>query len=170
MSPYLINIDHWGPSGWAFLHAVSFTTPSTMLAADTAQYTAFFASLQHILPCPMCQDHLVKHYANDPIDVSSPRRCSEWLFRVHNAVNLLTGKPLLDDYLKVVLRYVPPSMWAMVEPSDDELRRLHILAAPSRAPLRTDRGDTWSVLLFLFVIAILLVVCFCVCVRGRLRR
>ena len=114
---YLVGIAHWGPSAWRFLHAVSFTVDSK----KQLEYQAFFENLPMVLPCKsVCQPHLIEVYKRLPINVSSPRACSEWLVNVHNEVNKSNGKPEFK-YLDVVLAYVPSSMFATLDLSPEEL-------------------------------------------------
>ena len=116
MSP-LLAISHWGPSAWLFLHAVSFTIDVSNQAASRA----FFESLPYVLPCKtVCQAHLLKLYEQYPIDVSSARKCSEWVVKLHNGVNLDNGKPMWE-YLDVVRAFVPSSMFSSIELTPEEI-------------------------------------------------
>ena len=81
-----LDLTVWGPAMWRALHAVSFTP-------DRGGHLKFFESVPDALPCPSCGVHLREIYAKLPIDVSSTRACSEWLWKVHNEVNASLKKP-----------------------------------------------------------------------------
>jgi hypothetical protein len=81
-----LDLVVWGPAMWRALHAVSFTP-------DRGGHLKFFESVPDALPCPSCGVHLREIYAKLPIDVSSTKACSEWLWKVHNEVNASLKKP-----------------------------------------------------------------------------
>jgi hypothetical protein len=75
----------WGPSGWKFLHVLSFTyDPSS--APDTAE---FLATLPYILPCKFCRYSLTEYYAQLPYGdaLISQKSLATWMYKIHNYVN-----------------------------------------------------------------------------------
>jgi len=103
----------WGPSGWRFLHLVSF---ADLPAHDVH---TFFLLLPYVLPCKFCRASLADYYCADPV----PRKgYAKWLYRIHNRVN---GK-LRDQKLLTA-----------VDPSWDHVRGLYTkwLRAPCSAQM-----------------------------------
>ena len=75
----------WGPSGWSLLHRMSFCFKNVKEAHD------FYKTLTYILPCPKCRKNMSEHFVNLPI----PKKTSnlpEWLWKLHNRVNLSIDK------------------------------------------------------------------------------
>ena len=88
----MAKITEWGPNGWKFMHAVTFSAPANMTADEKEWYKKFFESVAHILPCAKCRQHLQEHMRADPIDLETGQSLARWLWRVHNAVNRSLGK------------------------------------------------------------------------------
>ena len=75
----------WGPSGWSLLHRMSFCFKNVKEAHD------FYKTLVHILPCPKCRKNMSEHFVNLPIPKKA-RDFPEWLWKLHNRVNLSIDK------------------------------------------------------------------------------
>ena len=88
----------WGPSGWFFLHAVTFYYPNKPTNIQKEDAIHFFESLRNLLPCEVCKNNYEKHLEEHPIreNVGNRNELIQWLVDVHNAVNIETGKPILD--------------------------------------------------------------------------
>ena len=86
--------EFWGPSGWKFLHSVTFQYPIKPTVNDKAHYKEFFNSLKHTLPCEKCAYHYTAHLRKFPIDSALETRETlvRWLINVHNEVNKSLGK------------------------------------------------------------------------------
>ena len=90
----------WGPSGWFFLHNISFGFPieNSKINKELKQrYYAFFYNLQFVLPCKKCRDNYAKNIneKDTKLDLSvfnTRESFKKWLFNLHNKVNKLTGK------------------------------------------------------------------------------
>lgn len=177
-----VSIDSWGPSAWNFLHAVSFTLPYPMTQIDIEHYKQFFNSLQWILPCKVCQNHLKEKLAMLPLDVSSTRACSEWVFKLHNLVNESINKPVIKDYLAIVAEYLPQSMYHKINPTKQELERLKSISASktqnqtqtqTQNQNQTPRSNTTSgfsiiTITILSIIVVFLIIMFmCVCYKKH---
>lgn len=98
MAKTLSDLTSWGPAMWRALHAISFTP-------DRGGHLKFFEGLPDVLPCPSCGSHLREIYELLPIDVSSVRACSEWLWKVHNEVNASLNKNPGYSYADLVRDY-----------------------------------------------------------------
>ena len=86
--------EFWGPSGWKFLHSVTFQYPIKPTVNDKAHYKEFFNSLKHTLPCEKCAHHYTSHLRKFPIDsaLETREKLVRWLINVHNEVNKTLGK------------------------------------------------------------------------------
>ena len=86
--------EFWGPSGWKFLHSVTFQYPIKPTVNDKAHYKEFFNSLKHTLPCEKCAHHYAAHLRKFPIDsaLETREKLVRWLINVHNEVNKSLGK------------------------------------------------------------------------------
>ena len=86
--------EFWGPSGWKFLHSVTFQYPIKPTVNDKAHYKEFFNSLKHTLPCEKCAYHYTAHLRKFPIDsaLETREKLVRWLINVHNEVNKSLGK------------------------------------------------------------------------------
>jgi hypothetical protein len=98
---------NWGPSGWKFLHAISFAYPIHEASQITKiKYLTFFKLLKYVLPCATCR----RGYTQDSWDLSikvlkNRDTLSRWLVDVHNRVNIRLGKRVrsYDDIKKIYL-------------------------------------------------------------------
>lgn len=86
--------EFWGPSGWKFLHSITFQYPVKPTVDDKAHYKEFFNSLKFVLPCQKCAYHYSKHLRKYPIDIAlkSKDDLVKWLIDVHNEVSKSLGK------------------------------------------------------------------------------
>lgn len=82
----------WGPSGWLFLHTVTFNYPTNPSEEDKKNYKEFFDSLKNVIPCPICSEHYKENIKNNPIKLNSKDELIEWLFDIHNSVNKFKGE------------------------------------------------------------------------------
>ena len=91
----------WGPSGWLFLHCISFGYPYKIDPNTTAHiekqndYYRFFYYLGKVLPCKYCRDSYMEYFVkNSPMTRMSTRKdFTKWLYDVHNMVNNKLGVP-----------------------------------------------------------------------------
>lgn len=88
----------WGPSGWKFLHAITFAYPEQPAETDKASVIKFFRALPTVLPCELCSKHLLEHYRLMPPEdnIADRKTIVKWLFDIHNEVNKSLNKPLKD--------------------------------------------------------------------------
>ena len=114
------NVDNglmtrlWGPSGWLFLHCVTFGYPFKIdptnpehLAKQNDYYRFFY--LGKVLPCKYCRNSYDEFFAtNSPMrHLGSREELSKWLYNVHNLVNDKLGVPTCErpTYDEIKARY-----------------------------------------------------------------
>ena len=81
-----MDTRYWGPSGWIFLHQISFAyNPATQKPA----VRLLFEMLPFVLPCKFCRASLTEYMEEDPLEpaLQSKETLSHWLWRIHNQVN-----------------------------------------------------------------------------------
>jgi hypothetical protein len=84
-----MNTTFWGPSGWKFLHTLTFIYPINPSFSDKVKMREFMSSLYLILPCKYCRASFLKYSNSLPIDeyLESRYMMIEWLYKIHNKVN-----------------------------------------------------------------------------------
>jgi ATP-dependent Zn protease len=94
-----MNIKCWGTPGWKFIHIVALSYPDNPSNNDKINYKNFFTNLENILPCKICANHykenLIKHKLTDYV-LSSSDELFNWTVRMHNEVNILNNKQVID--------------------------------------------------------------------------
>jgi Erv1 / Alr family len=80
---------YWGPSGWRFLHLLTFLYPETPDTGDKILMRDMMILLPDILPCKYCRASFTKYMANLDITPALETRdlLVEWLYKMHNKVN-----------------------------------------------------------------------------------
>ena len=84
-----MNTTFWGPSGWEFLHILTFIYPEEPSYNDKVKMENFMNSINYILPCKYCRISFTKYSQSLPINVylESRDKIVEWLYKIHNKVN-----------------------------------------------------------------------------------
>ena len=84
-----MNTTFWGPSGWKFLHTLTFIYPENPSATDKTYMRNFMHDLPAILPCKYCRASFAKYAKSLPIEPFLANRATliEWLYKMHNKVN-----------------------------------------------------------------------------------
>lgn len=84
-----MNTTFWGPSGWQFLHTLTFIYPENPSFNDKVKMREFISSLCFILPCKYCRLSFTKYISSLPINdyLDSRTTMIEWLYKIHNKVN-----------------------------------------------------------------------------------
>ena len=105
-SPHeLVDYDPmlWGPPGWKFLHFISFSYPTKPTRKHKRQFSNFFASVGHVLPCKTCRMHFQRSLRAAKRDnhghfdfLENRRTLTQWLVGVHNGVNTNNAKAVVD--------------------------------------------------------------------------
>ena len=106
-----------------------------------------------------------ENYALDPIDVSSTRACSEWMYRIHNAVNVQTGKPIMTSYFELVVNALPRQMWNNINPSLAETKEMEEIKKHQLKPDGVDWAMIWWIIIVVALVVLLVVVLVLVCVN-----
>ena len=76
----------WGPSGWIFLHQISFSYNPEEQYESVRQ---LFEMLPFVLPCKFCRASLTEYMEELPLEPALKSRdaLSVWLYEIHNKVN-----------------------------------------------------------------------------------
>lgn len=90
-----MNVNKWGPSGWIFLHSITFNYPLNPNNQDKINIKNFFLSTANILPCKYCRQSFLIYIKYIPIDLFLESRESLvfWLYKIHQLVNQKIFKP-----------------------------------------------------------------------------
>jgi hypothetical protein len=80
---------YWGPSGWRFLHLITFLYPEVPDTGDKILMQEFMNLLPDILPCKYCRASFNKYYASLDLipHLESRELLVLWLYKMHNKVN-----------------------------------------------------------------------------------
>jgi len=99
-----MQVNKWGPSGWTFLHTVTFNyTPTD---ESKIKYKLFFDNLGTVLPCPYCCSSFTTYAKALPIDeyLDSREGLTYWLYCIHNLVNQKVCKEL-RSFKEIIIEY-----------------------------------------------------------------
>jgi hypothetical protein len=91
----------WGPSGWLFLHSITFGYPYKIdptnpeHIAKQNDYYRFFYYLGKVMPCKYCRDSYMDFFTKQsPMSkLGSRKEFTKWLYDIHNLVNDKLGVP-----------------------------------------------------------------------------
>ena len=94
----------WGPSGWLFLHCISFGYPYKIDPTNPEHlekqndYYRFFYYLGKVLPCKYCRNSYMEFFTQlSPMSkLGSRKEFTKWLYDIHNLVNDKLGVPKCD--------------------------------------------------------------------------
>ena len=89
-----MNKNIWGPSGWLFMHSISFQYPENPNEEDKNNYRVFFESLKNTIPCPKCREHYSENFKQNPIQLNSRDELIQWVIDIHNEVNEKNSKKI----------------------------------------------------------------------------
>ena len=97
------QVSAWGPPLWHTLHIMSFNYSPER----ARRYADYFTSLEGVLPCGKCRDNFPHNIRDagwlsypefDEDNVSEPfvsrENMGRFIYNLHNAVNVATGKPV----------------------------------------------------------------------------
>ena len=84
-----MNTSFWGPSGWVFLHTLTFIYPEHPTYNDKVKMQHFMNTINYILPCKYCRLSFTKYSQSLPIHdyLDTRDKMVEWLYKIHNKVN-----------------------------------------------------------------------------------
>lgn len=85
----------WGPAAWTVLHSAAATCDDPLI------FSAYLYALTHILPCTECRQHLRAYLQRHPPDkeISDTQTASQYVYDMHNFVNLSLDKPKLPPHV-----------------------------------------------------------------------
>jgi len=85
----------WGPLFWKTMHIVSLGYSPTPTSEEKEGIAHFYESLATAIPCPICKHHYAHFLKELPVRdaVQSRDALIEWVFDIHNKVNVELGKP-----------------------------------------------------------------------------
>ena len=90
------NPKTWGKQAWHFIHMVALAFPDPPTESDKNNYKAFFDSLQNVLPCPICSEHLKQNMVKFPPIFDNREVLFNWTVDLHNMVNEANNKPKIS--------------------------------------------------------------------------
>jgi len=130
------NVDNglmtrlWGPSGWLFLHCITFGYPFKIdpknpeHIAKQNDYYRFFYYLGKVLPCKYCRNSYDDFFASNSLvnHLGSREELAKWLYNIHNLVNDKLGVPMCErpSFDEIKSRY--ESFRAACKPLTDKER------------------------------------------------
>jgi hypothetical protein len=95
----MIEPKIWGKHGWIFLHSIALSYPNMPTKQEQLNMKNFFTNIAHILPCNMCRDHYKLNLIKHPLDsqvLKNSNNLNEWLIKIHNEVNLISNKKMIN--------------------------------------------------------------------------
>lgn len=98
----------WGPSMWHTLHTISFNYPVKPTKQQQRQYCDYFLSLENVLPCGYCRKNYGKNLKETKFCKSifkNRNSLSRWVYKLHNHINQMLGKPKYLTYTAIRDRY-----------------------------------------------------------------
>ena len=115
----------WGPPMWHFLHTMSFNFPNNPSKFNKNYnkknntsgyrvedyYIDFILNLTHTLPCGSCRTNLIKNLQDLEFDKNKQKitknrlNFSRFIYKLHNKVNKMLGKPKYKTYNYVRDKY-----------------------------------------------------------------
>ena len=95
----------WGPSGWLFLHTITFNYPINPTQDQKIKHKELFENLKYTLPCARCAQHYSNNFKKYSLDEALQTRDKliNWLIDIHNEVNKKNGKRIYsyDEVKKI---------------------------------------------------------------------
>ena len=95
----------WGPTGWAFGHAITFGYPYKIdfnckhHVHRLKETKKFFKSMGNVLPCKYCRQSYNQFLKELPLTddiLYSRKKLTKWFYDIHNKVNTKLGIPKCD--------------------------------------------------------------------------
>ncbi len=89
----------WGPFFWHTIHIVALGYSNNPSYAQKRAAKEFYESLVHLIPCPVCREHLTTNLQRLPLTPHLDRRDDlfKWTVELHNMVNESLGKPRISE-------------------------------------------------------------------------
>jgi len=90
--PISMRPSVWGPILWNTMHIISLGYPDDPSSDMQQAASSFYRSLSSLIPCPICRQHYAQHLKSFPPATESKKALVEWVWMIHNKVNLDIGK------------------------------------------------------------------------------
>jgi hypothetical protein len=84
-----LSKDQWGRPLWFCIHTFALYLSSKITSEERNKYKAFISSMQFVLPCPICKQHIKENLVSLNFDdyTDTNMRLFEWTVILHNKVN-----------------------------------------------------------------------------------
>ena len=102
----MVNPSVWGPNIWQTLHFISLGYPEYPTIQQKQDYKNFFLLFKTVLPCKKCALHYNHNLDKLPLTdevLSNKHNLIKWVIDIHNSVNLITDKPIINYYKSIEL-------------------------------------------------------------------
>ena len=88
---------------WFMVHVAAATYPQRPTKENAKHFLAFYAGLEHVLPCEGCRKGYAAMLQSGPTKLTpavleSRNALFKWTVDVHNRVNAKLGKPVRSDW------------------------------------------------------------------------
>ncbi|KAI8343225.1 ERV/ALR sulfhydryl oxidase domain-containing protein [Chlamydoabsidia padenii] len=90
------DVEALGNATWTLLHTTAAYYPEKPAPSQRESMKAFIESFAQHYPCWFCKNDFQQAMANEPVQVESREKLSQWLCRRHNEVNVKLNKPVFD--------------------------------------------------------------------------
>jgi len=102
----------WGPELWTVLHSAAERIGSKRLSSlpleEMRIWSALLSGLRYTLPCPQCKKHYADYYTSHPIPRLDKKTMREWLYHLHQQVNMQQKKDCSMTLEQVEEKYSQP--------------------------------------------------------------
>ena len=95
----MTSLKIWGPSIWKSIHYITMGYPDNPTDTDKENYKNFLTMYKNVLPCHICSINYENHLLINPITetaLSSRENLVKWGIDMHNIVNKMLNKPILN--------------------------------------------------------------------------
>lgn len=95
----MVSLKLWGPAIWKSIHYITMGYPENPTSTDKENYKNFLTMYKNVLPCNMCSINYEKHLLINPLteeSLSSRNNLVKWGIDMHNIVNKMLNKPILN--------------------------------------------------------------------------
>jgi len=93
-----LSKDQWGRPLWFCIHTFALNLSNKITNEERIKYKAFMSSMQFVLPCPICKQHIKENLLALKFDdyTDTNMRLFEWTVLLHNKVNTDNNKSVFS--------------------------------------------------------------------------